>query len=313
MYRFGSPPNNGSNPFGNFNPMTTNTQMNMSSGSNHFAQAYSMPMSVIPRPDFRNTNTTLHNNLSDDLLLEQVQEYYINIDSADRKTATYPNPFRFTVTFNSTGSSSVGAVSSRNGKKYYEGTPGPVIDMPFKNVKYIKLDYVILPKTPRLDFTNEEATACNPELCKLTSDEDYFFSSHKYLVLRIPELESQHIMGTNKNISRDSFILYPDKFMGKNHLMWLTTWGNRIFESSKLGNLDRLTFELLDPDGNQFVLSDNSNNEININTDERFSCTPEKPETNQYNKYIAKNMQMSISLIVGVVQNELNTSTKYCP
>ena len=70
-------------------------------------------------------------------------ENYINIDSDDRKIGSYPDAFDYVVTFKSTGRSFY--------KGFKEGVPeelpetaGPMILRSFTNVKYIRLDNIIM-------------------------------------------------------------------------------------------------------------------------------------------------------------------------
>ena len=160
MQKFNKP-TSGGNPFGNFNPITTNN-MPLNNGLNNFNSAFQVNAPFIEKQDFRNKNTFLHNNINENLLLEQIIEYNLNIDSKDRSLTAYPNPFDFTVTFGGHGqvienkitlkkkSSDLGAINEskfENKKITYEGTPGPIINKKFKNVKYLRIDYLILPKT----------------------------------------------------------------------------------------------------------------------------------------------------------------------
>ena len=315
MYKFNNPTSNG-NPFGNFNPITTNN-MPTNKGSHNFNSAYQINTPFIEKQDFRNKNDLLHNNVNENLLLEQIIEYNLNIDSEDRSLVAYPNPFNFTVTFGGHGnvsetkvflkknSTNLGAMNENkyeNKKIVYEGTPGPIINKKFKNVKYLRLDYVILPKT---NIINKNIAPPIPSDylndCISTEDKDKLTQKYKYLILRIKEIKTDNILGTNKNLESDIFILYPDKLMGKNHIMWLPTSGYRNYKNSNLENITRLTFEILTPKGETLFIYDENGNSINPAT-----------ETNELIKEcINENMQASISIVLKVVENELNTNTKF--
>ena len=329
MYKFNNPTSNG-NPFGNFNPITTNN-MPTNKGSHNFNSAYQINTSFIEKQDFRNKNDLLHNNVNENLLLEQIIEYNLNIDSEDRSLVAYPNPFNFTVTFgghgnvsetkvflkkNSTNLSAMNENKYENKKIVYEGTPGPIINKKFKNVKYLKLDYVILPKTNIIKSTtsdninndninnDNESDLCDcpcPNDSISIDDQDKLTQKYKYLILRINEIKTDNILGTNKNLENNIFILYPDKLMGKNHIMWLPTSGYRNYKNSNLENITRLTFEILTPKGEVLFIYDENKNIINPAT-----------ETNELIKEsINENMQISISIVLKVVENELNTNTKF--
>ena len=108
---------------------------------------------IIEKTNFKNSGHTIHNNLRDNLLIENIVDYYINIDSDDRKFETYPDPFNYVVTFNSVGRSKY---KFKNESTELNETPGPVINRTFKNIKYIKLDHVILSRHNINKYTLEQ-------------------------------------------------------------------------------------------------------------------------------------------------------------
>jgi hypothetical protein len=315
MYKFNKPTSNG-NPFGNFNSVTTNNMPN-NNGSHNFNSAYQINTPFIEKADFRNRNDLLHNNVNENLLLEQIIEYNLNIDSVDRSLVAYPNPFNFTVTFgghgnvsetkvflkkNSFNSGAVNESKYENKKIVYEGTPGPIINKKFKNVKYLRLDYVILPKTNIIKINNESFSSSDFSNDYLSNDDmDKLTQKYKYLILKINEIKTDNILGTNRNLESDIFILYPEKIMGKNHIMWLPTSGYRNYKNSNLENISRLTFEILTPKGEVLLMYDENGNIINPTTvtDELI-----KQSIEEY-------MQVTLSLVLKVVENELNTNTKF--
>ena len=132
-------------------------------------------------------------------------------------------------------------------------------------------------------------------------DIDKLTQKYKYLILKINEIKTDNILGTNKNLESDIFILYPDKLMGKNHIMWLPTSGYRNYKNSNLENISRLTFEILTPKGEVLLMYDENGNIINPTTvtDELI-----KQSIEEY-------MQVTLSLVLKVVENELNTNTKF--
>jgi hypothetical protein len=83
--------------------------------------------------------------------------------------------------------------------------------------------------------------------------------------------------------------------------MWLPTSGSRNYKNSDLENITRLTFEILTPKGEVLFVYDENGNKINIST-----------ETDELVKdCVDENMQVSLAIIMGVVENELNTNTKF--
>lgn len=293
---------NGGNPFGNFRAVSTNSMRN--SNLYNYNTSYTPNQQILERADFSNKGNLIHNNVNDNVLLENITEYQINIDSNDRKISVYPNPFKFTVNFGGVGSQVIESKfnSGSNEKTYFEGTPSPLINRSFKNVKYIKLDYLILPKIITLHNCNN-----NYEF-DYNQKNVLHLSSYGYLIIKIKELSSGRIMGTNTNISNNSFIIYPDKCLGHNFIMWTTSNGSRIFNNSSLGNLERLTFSFHSPDGKQLSFMDSNGKEIDF----RIMDKPRKDDILISSlKKIEHELKCYISVLVGVVENEINTNTKF--
>jgi hypothetical protein len=309
----------GGNPNGSFNSITSNTMsQNMGNKSYYnFRNSFAHNQPLIEKPDFQNRNNVIHNNMGETLLNEQIIEYQLHVDSKDRTVTTYDNPFKFVVSFGGVGRKTHRKKVKRktaDGKEYYEtteeyisdGTPGPIISREFKNVKYIKLDYVILPRTlyitkdPSGNYIKSENNTLN-------------LARNKYLIVKIKELGSNKIASTNSVIGDDSFLIYPDKFLGTDNVLWITSYGSRIFNNSLLGNISRLTFQILTPNGEVLTPYDSElNKEIVFADFEKDSSS--KYSTEEFNTIkneIIPDLQCNISLLMGVVENELNISTKY--
>src|SRR4051812_35981025 len=62
--------------------------------------AYTPNFPMVPPTDFRNHNQVLHQNITKNVLQEEIIEYAIIIDSADRDCNLYPNPYEYKVTIN---------------------------------------------------------------------------------------------------------------------------------------------------------------------------------------------------------------------
>lgn len=302
---------NGGNPFGNFNPITPNTIQNVKNNLNNFNTAFADNNAFIERPDFRNRGNVLQDNLGEHLLLENIMEYQIYIDSKDRNTDVYQSPFNFTVSFG--GSTGTNTYKGHD----FKSTEGPVISRRFHNVKYIKLDYVILPRTITIDATKFDASKSYYVYHNSNTDNN-LTDVYKYLILRVRELESHRVLSTNNTVSNSCFILYPDKIMGRNHIMWITSFGSRIYKSSLLKNIDRLTFELLTPDGDllkTYRLVDDGSSSLVLepfDIEREYKYSQDCPEESRESMETVRDiLQLNVSLILGVVENELNTLTKY--
>jgi hypothetical protein len=132
-------------------------------------------------PSYKNKNNVLHQNLNDNLLKEALIEYRLNIDSIDRDIIQYPDPFTYIVNFGPVANSGVDSTIKRTSLKNelkrvnrksgisgnnninedlfdeddkyimnYEETLkrvfNPYITRDFKNIKFIRLDNIILPR-----------------------------------------------------------------------------------------------------------------------------------------------------------------------
>lgn len=276
----------------NFNGISTNSQYNKNIYS--LNDSYKQNNELIGKTDFKNYGHIIHNNIADNIFLERITEYQINIDSNDRKILVYPSPFKFVVSFGGSGGQVINNKHGKNNDDYFEGTPGPIIDRKFKNVKYVKLDYIMLPRFCKLSHHNDKY--------EIENLEGNNFSNYGYLILKINELSSGRILGTNTLISDDSFIIYPDKIMGPDFMMWSTSNGSRIFNNSSLGNIDKLTISILTPTGQQLYFYDSMGNSIQFDKIYK-NCSSTSPIFNKLKCYA--------SILIGVVENEINTNTKY--
>lgn len=254
------------------------SQFNQNNNGHHgnFPNAYQQNRPFIEQPNFTNNNNTLHNNLNNNLLSEQIVDYYVNIDSDDRKLDVYPNPFEYTVSFNPLGKSIDKTTRFKknniNINTEYPETPAPVISKHFKNVKYVKLDKVLLSKhvfvkyiiTQTINITGTGAVSvstiidkqnCNPlspscTVCCSTNCCCTLSNNTKYVLLKVKELETYHVYSTNTLTSDNSFVLYVDKTLGNNNNLWFPTYGSCVYPDTLLNNINRLTIEFYDKNGN---------------------------------------------------------------
>ncbi len=164
------------NPLSTFDPITTNTQLGgMQYGSrsqisrqqdsqqngNNFNMAYQQNQPMIERIDYSNKNNLIHNNIADPVFAEDIIEYRINIDSLDRDICKYPNPFDFEVSFDESTGNNVRTETIKNGQciaitEWFKGACMPLINKRFRNIKYIKLDSIVLPQFHAVKKSEEE-------------------------------------------------------------------------------------------------------------------------------------------------------------
>ena len=295
-----------------FTGFSPHSKMEMKHSRSKFSDAYRPNTTQLGKVDMNYRGGVIHNNLGERLISEHLSEYTIHINSSDRDYGAFPNMFNFYVTF--------GGIGRTKDKKFkpdgtytetiYEGQPTPKIARKFKNIKYIKLNHVILPKTTVVDkITGSDGL---PEYALGDSYTD-ICSNYKYLMLKIKNIGNNKVFSTNDQVDEDTFILYPDRMMGSQHYMWLPTITSRVFSNSSLANVDKLTFELLDDEGELLFVLDTDGSRFNTKT-VLAEMETDRDETDPVLinfKRIHKMMQMDIELTFGVIEGELNTDIKF--
>ena len=282
------PPNGYSSPspFGNFRGMTT-PQLNRFNNSgnrwNNLSTAFNQNTPLIHSNDFTNKKNMLHNNLHDNILHEEVIEYEINLDSKDRDINAFPDPFHYKVTFN--------PPSSRPDKDnvVFTGPPKPHISREFKNVKYIKLDKIILPQYFKTIIDG------GPHIVDTGSNN---MINERFILLSIKELNNSFTYGTNSSNEDNFASVYPDTFVGSKFYYGSSSslHNGKMFKDSQLGNIKTLTIDFLDSHGNPIYV-DGLDTSITDITDARHPLYPD--------------FQTHITLKAYVVENEINIKTKY--
>lgn len=251
---------------------------------------------LIEKLDFTNKNNTLHNNIGPNVLDEHVIEYRIMIDSIDRDIKYYPDPFSYVVKFNPVAASSVR--SSNNDLTRFDGAPSPHIGKQFTNIKYVKLENVILPQYSNI----------------INDDGKYIFDPHSIIVtnmynsLIIEELNNERIYTTSSTAPNPFALIIPDKIIGPTFFSGTPYYGSKIYKNSVLGNITQLHIQFADSTGiplkfnNLYTYDDLQQYEYD-NGDEVSTHDMRHP--------LNKKIQNHISLIFGVVECQINTNTKF--
>ena len=91
----------------------------------------------------------------------------------------------------------------------------------------------------------DKCHVCNNISCKC------MISNNKFLILRMAELQNNNTESTNTHTSDNTFIIHYDRTLGKDHNIWVSRQPVRVFPTSLLYNLDRLTIEFCDNRGNK--------------------------------------------------------------
>jgi len=265
----------------------------------NFNQSYSPIQNVIPQRDIKNHNNVFHNNINDPIVSEIITEYTLHIDSADRNTDVYPNPYTFSVSLGGAGTQTVNSLT-------YTGVPNPRIDIEFKNIKYVKIKYLTL---PRHVVYNASGTTYNTDMGS-TGFKSTILGNYRYLILRIKELGDDKLYSTNDKIRNNCFILYRDSnYYDALNDLWIATQPVKIYYDNLLkNNLNKLTFEILTPDFQEFRLK-YINNTVLSDIDYNYINNPQA-NSNFYSEFTPV-IQMSTELEFGVCENQINTQKSY--
>ena len=261
-----------------------------------------------------------YDNLNNNGKTEVITQNVLSFDSIDRNITNYPNPFNYKITFNP---------SSTNTDAY--------ILKNYKNVKYLSLEYVILPRKfyllkkeisindditqlinnfininqndiynnfiiPNLNNNNDiiiidkyntnnkniivfsklldnftkmeecwEIELYN-DVIKLTYFylSNYLIENDKYLLLNIEEINNNNNYSTNIDIEKSFGILLPNLLNG-DYFYLDTKIIEKIYRYSNLGNIEKLTVNILNSKGNKININlDCVDN--NVNTPKNCIC-----------------------------------------
>jgi len=273
-------------------------------------RAFEQNVPLIEKTDYTNKGMLLHNNVADVVLDENIVEYRLHIDSIDRDIEKYPDPFSFTVKFNPVVSGFVQEEVWANERDKSKGTKikeiklngpsRPFITKQFKNVKYFKLENIILPK--HIGFT-EGMGEYDKDLCLLKD---------RFLYLVIKEIDLPNVLSTSDTANRIDedgdkgvlptpfSLLIPDKIFLNNFYSANPFYGNKVYKNSALGNITQLSFEFYDSFGAKIKFND-------LLYYDQCSCDnlcDIRHPLNQQN-------QIHMSFLVGVVENQINTNTNF--
>ncbi len=311
------------NPTGKFAPLSTNTMgiMNKHPYMTPIIKSYSSNDPIIDKIDHTNKNKLLHNNVANNVLDEHIVEYKINIDSLDRDVAAYPDPFSYVVKFNPPGGGTVQHEEYVDSKNRGKGTnivstkfsspPTPHIRREFKNVKYVKIEHVILPQFSK---TKEKSDGC------YEFDTHSHLPSDRYIMLVIKELDADRIYNTSDVSTRIDengkrytppipfSMLIADKCLGNSYFTAIPYHGEKYYKNSALGNVTQLSIQFFDSSGlplqynNLFTKDDLESYEY-----ENGVPFPITDLRHPFNKRI----QTNLSIIIGVTECQIDTMTKF--
>lgn len=247
--------------FKNPSHYTVNTFAKNGFEGTNFNNAFKNQATLIPPRDTKNYGNTIINNLNENIVNEIITEYTIHIDSCDRDLNVYPNPYQFAVSIGGAGSSTITQTnnnsinsinSNKNGVLFssvsYKGAPGPRIDTQFRNVKYIKLKYISLPRIISYSSVIKDGVKIYTAFTQFVDKGATILSNYRYLIMRIREIANDNFYSTNADIKNNCFILYRDSNYGDAvNDLWIATQPIKIFYDDDLKNLSKMTIEIFLP------------------------------------------------------------------
>ncbi|AYV80206.1 MAG: hypothetical protein Gaeavirus16_2 [Gaeavirus sp.] len=163
----------------------------------------------------------------------------------------------------------------------------PYITQSFVNVKFIRLDNVVLPRFNKVIINTswnyctvcygicENCTSSSTTTPNLTIKDDYErvktdmiknnryipddnhlgpLFTDRYVLVGIKEIENNQNLATNQKNSR-AFAIFPDKYMGLLYWRGSPYYAVKIYKDSLLGNINRLSFEFFDSWGAPIILN----------------------------------------------------------
>src|SRR3989304_8402001 len=190
---------------------------------NNFNNAFFKKENILSDINVKNDGNLLHNNIKTNILEKNIIEYRINIDSIDRNIDLFPDPFHFDVTFNP-------IIDNRN------QTSSPFVLKEFKNVKYIKLDTVILPRHNSTDDNCEYYSLLDDRFVILSLGD---IGENRTTLFTQSNNRNSHYVKQN-NISNSFAHITPDKMYGSRFYTGSTCFGYYVFKDSHLGNINSL-------------------------------------------------------------------------
>jgi hypothetical protein len=159
----------------------------------------------------------------------------------------------------------------------------PYISRDFINIKFIRLDNIVLPRFSSV-IINTDWKYCNnscndecPSSCgmNIKDDLDRHFQNKlscyryipnvndtsllftdRFIMVNIPELSNRQNLATNP-INDNSFTVFPDKVTGILYYRGNPYYAVKIYQDTALGNINTLTFTFYDSWGNQIKLNTN--------------------------------------------------------
>lgn len=238
---------------------------------NSFNNNFKLNHSLIEQQQNTNLHNTMHDNLHNNIKNESIKEFQITVDSIDRNINLYPDPFTFKLTMSN---ASFNVINDGKEEKYFYS---PNINRNFRNVKYIKIDSIVMPKY--YDTTTSSNTTT-----------DYDITKERFILLRFNNINNTSQLGTNDISNSPSILFYPKHEYGNFVLFKPVNNNSNIIyvNDNNLINLNNIEFEFFKGDYKKLEFK-NKTQQTSLNVDK----------------------QVVINLRVGIIENSVNTEINY--
>jgi len=157
----------------------------------------------------------------------------------------------------------------------------PYISRDFINVKFIRLDNIVLPRFSSVvincnwKYCDRECNEICPNTCNINFKDDLerhlqtkilcnryipnindtaLLFTDRFVLVKIPELSNRQNLATNP-INDNSFTVFPDKVTGLLYYRGNPYYAVKIYQDPTLGNITTLTFSFYDSWGNQITFN----------------------------------------------------------
>lgn len=222
--------------------------------------------------NFFNKNDFLDNNIHNNVLSECITEYSVIIDSKDRSPEVYPNPFQYCVKFGP-----LQLYNESDGVRIPHIEASPIINQIFKNIKYVRLDFAIMPLYYKTKIMEVEVMPDIIEEIRVI-DINKKLPMYNYINLNIKDLGDVNSRSTNDLLSDSFATLYWKQNVSGTHYKSFIGGGMRIYPDHDLGHFQNMHIQFTDQYGHLLDCSEHFNHDL----DSSFSCNC--PREKKYDK-----------------------------
>jgi hypothetical protein len=256
-----------------------------------------------------NQLNSLQNSVQPQVIDEIIKEYSVMIDSKDRDYRVFPDPFCYDVTFGP-------LPATRNYQEglIFQDSPSPTISESFKDVRYIKLQEIILPLYT-LVRQEKEYDEDGEFIMKWKVNVDKPLTNNPYVVLFIGDQYSDvNYRSTNDVLASGFATVYHDSNANLTHYFGFTSNGQREYTADALARINKFKIRFTDPYGDQIMCP-----HVDKTIESGMICTCYDPEGDENTTCFRHNLfhplnpifQNHLHFKIGVSQTRIRTQRFY--